>query len=168
MLRFHAIPPISSLRAPWATVAAVMLLALPACAPSAPAVDTDALAQQLVQLDDDWSAAAGARDIEAVAAFYAPDAVAYPPGAVVAVGYDAAKQVWAGYFADSTYAISWKTTSAEVAASGELGFTAGTYEDSYIGPDGTLIRGGGKYLCVWQRQADGSWKAVHDMWNTDS
>jgi len=35
-------------------------------------------------------------------------------------------------------------------------------------PDGTLIRGGGKYLCVWQRQADGSWKAVHDMWNTDS
>ncbi len=168
MIRFATDGVHPYLRAALATGAAALLLASAGCAPAAPAVDTDALAKQLIQLDDDWSAAAGARDIEAVAAFYAPDAVAYPPSAVVAVGYEAAKAVWAGYFADSTYAIAWKTTAAEVAASGELGFTAGTYEDSYMGPDGTLVQSTGKYLCVWQKQADGSWKAVHDMWNYDS
>jgi ketosteroid isomerase-like protein len=26
----------------------------------------------------------------------------------------------------------------------------------------------GKYLCTWEKQADGSWKAAHDMWNSDA
>jgi ketosteroid isomerase-like protein len=26
----------------------------------------------------------------------------------------------------------------------------------------------GKYVCIWAKQADGTWKAIHDIWNTDS
>ncbi len=140
------------------------------CAPKAAVVepvDTAALAQALTQLDDDWSAAAASRDAAAVGAFYATDAVAYPPGESVAIGQAAAQKVWAAYFADSTFAISWKTERAEVAKSGEMGFTAGTYEDSFRGPDGAMVLERGKYLCVWAKQADGSWKAVQDMWNLD-
>ena len=57
---------------------------------------------------------------------------------------------------------------AEVAKSGELGFTAGTYEDSFMGPDGKRVSEKGKYLCTWRKQKDGTWKATHDMWNTDA
>ena len=125
-------------------------------------------AKMLIKLDDDWSAAAGARDVDRVASFYAEDAIAYPPGEPAAVGRAAAKKVWATYFADPTFAISWKTLHAEVSKSGELGYTTGTYEASYKGPDGKPVAEKGKYLCTWKLQGDGTWKAIHDMWNTDA
>lgn len=129
---------------------------------------TGAAEQTLTQLDDEWSAAAVARDVEKVASFYAADAVAYPPGEPVARGQGAAKKVWATYFADPSFAISWKTEKAEVALSGELGITAGVYEASYKGADGKAVVEKGKYLCSWRLQKDGSWKATHDMWNADA
>ncbi len=144
------------------------LLLSTACAPAPAPVDTAALAAQLTQLDDAWSAAAATRNADSVASFYATDAVAYPPNMPVAVGRAAARDVWAGGFADSTYAISWTTTAARVAASGDMGFTAGTYQESYRGADGNPVTMTGKYLCVWAKQADGSWKATHDMWNADA
>ena len=151
--------------------ALLMLLVTTSCAPKAlpvEAIDTAALAKTLAQLDNDWSKAAATKDPAAVGAFYAADAVAYPPGAPVAIGQATAQKAWAAYFADSTFTISWTTNHAEVAKSGELGFTAGTYEDSFRGPDGAMVLEKGKYLCIWAKQADGSWKAVHDMWNTDA
>ncbi len=130
------------------------------------AADMDAKAKQLAKLDDDWSKAAATRDAERVAAFYAEDAIAYAPNEPAAAGRAAARKVWAAYFADPTFTISWKTTHAEV--DGDLGFTAGTYQDSFKGPDGKIVNEKGKYLCVWRKQKDGTWKAIHDMWNADS
>jgi ketosteroid isomerase-like protein len=130
------------------------------------AADMDAKAGALVKLDDEWAKAAAARDVERVASFYAEDAIAYPPNEPAAVGRAAAKKVWANYLSDPTFAISWKTTHAQV--TGDLGFTAGTYEDSFKGPDGKTVNETGKYVCVWKKQKDGSWKAIHDIWNSDS
>ena len=137
----------------------------PAAVP-APAQDSAAIGAILTKLDDDWSAAAATKDTEKVASYYADDAVAYAPNEPVAMGKDAAKKVWAAYFAAPNFVISWKTTHA--GATGDLGYTSGTYEDSFTGPDGKPVREVGKYLCVWKKQADGSWKAIHDMWNADA
>ena len=134
----------------------------------APAVDPEAVAKALTQLDDDWSKAAATRNADSVASFYAADAIAYPPNEPVAIGRPATKKVWASYFADSTFSISWKTEHAGVSKSGDLGFTAGTYEDSFRGHGGILITEKGKYVCTWAKQTDGTWKAIHDIWNTDS
>jgi ketosteroid isomerase-like protein len=123
-------------------------------------------AKTLVKLDDEWSAAAVAKDVERVASFYAEDAVAYPPNQPAAVGREAAKKVWADFLLDPSSTISWKTTRAGV--SGDLGYTTGTYKDSFKGPDGKMVEEVGKYVCVWKKQKDGSWKAIHDMWNADS
>ncbi len=128
--------------------------------------DDEASAKAITKLDDDWSAAAVARDVERVASFYADDAIAYPPNEPVALGKNAARAVWARFFEIPSFEISWKTTHAQV--TGDLGFTSGTYTDSFKGDDGALVKEQGKYLCVWKRQADGSWKAIHDMWNTDA
>jgi ketosteroid isomerase-like protein len=128
----------------------------------------DAKAKVLIKLDDDWSAAAATRDVDRVVSFYAEDAIAYPPNEPVAVGRAAAKKVWAAYFADPTFSISWKTLHAGVSESGELGFTPGTYQASFKGRDGKEASEKGKYLCTWKLQKDGTWKAIHDMWNTDA
>jgi uncharacterized protein (TIGR02246 family) len=146
--------------------AAVLLCAALVAVPVAFSGDMDANAKALAKLDDDWSAAAATRDAAKVASFYADDALAYPPNEPVAVGKAAAQKVWAAYFAEPSFKISWKTTHAEV--NGDLGFTSGSYEDSFKGPDGKLVQEKGKYLCVWKKQKDGSWKAIHDMWNADS
>lgn len=103
-----------------------------------------------------------------MASYYAADAIAYPPSAPIAIGQAAARQVWAAGFADSSYTISWKTDHASVGQSGDQGFTAGSYEESFRKADRTRVTQKGKYLCVWKRQADGTWQAFRDIWNTDS
>ena len=120
----------------------------------------------LAKLDADWSAAAATRDAKRVASFYAEDAVVCPPNEPAVVGRAAAEKAWAGFLADPTYNLSWKTTHAD--AAGTLGYTAGTYEESFTGPDGKKVAGKGKYLCVWRKETDGTWKAIHDMWNSDT
>lgn len=166
MIRVSMIKRRSALVSLLAALSASAVLLPVSSVPARASTEMSAEAKALAKLDDEWSAAAATRDAKRVAAFYAEDAIAYPPNEPMAVGKAAAEGVWAAYFADPTYNLSWKTTHAEV--TGALGYTAGTYEDSYQGADGKTVAGKGKYLCVWRKQGDGTWKAVHDMWNSDS
>lgn len=134
--------------------------------PIALAGDMSAGAKALAKLDDDWSKAAAARDADKVASYYAEDGMVYPPNAPVVTGRAAARELWAEALKDPSMSLSWKTLHAEV--TGNMGYTSGTYEASFKGPDGQPGTDKGKYLCVWKKQKDGSWKAVHDMWNSDA
>jgi ketosteroid isomerase-like protein len=126
----------------------------------------DPNAKALADLDKQWSDAAVARDVDKVASFYADDAVVYPPNEPMVTGRVAAREVWANMLKDPNFKISWNTLSAAVDS--KLGYTAGTYEDSYKDAAGKTINEKGKYLCVWRKGPDGKWKAIHDMWNADS
>lgn len=137
-------------------------------AASARADGIDAGAKALAKLDDEWARAAAAKDIERIASYYADDAIAYPPNEPAAVGRDAARKVWATMLSVPGFTISWKTTHAGMATSGDLGFTAGTYEAASQGADGKKVTASGKYVCTWRKGSDGSWKAIHDIWNADA
>jgi len=132
------------------------------------AADMDANAKALAKVDDNWSRAAATRDADRVASFYAEDAIVYPPNEPMAIGRAAAKKLWASYFADPSFSISWKAVHAGVSKTGDLGYTAGTYEDSFKGPDGKQVNEKGKYVTTWKKQKDGTWKATHDIWNSDA
>ncbi len=149
-----------------------LLLLLGLCAVLFPATrslaaEMSAEAKALVKLDDEWSASAGKRDLDLLVSFYAEDAMAYPPGEKVAVGRTAARAVWSG-IADPNYSLAWKANNAGVSASGELGFTAGSFVENIKGSDGKTTTATGKFLCVWKKQKDGKWKAIHDIWNYDA
>jgi ketosteroid isomerase-like protein len=120
-------------------------------------------AKSLAALDNEWSKAATAGDVEKVVSFYADDAVAYPPNEPVVNGQGSIKDAWAKMLADPKTKLSWTTTNAGV--DHNTGFTSGTYQ--VAGDDGSVVEKG-KYLCVWRKGADGKWKAIHDMWNSDS
>jgi len=147
-------------------LAAACAFAVLVSVPLALSAHIEANAKELAKLDEDWSKAAVARDAERVASYYAEDAIVYPPNEPAAVGRSTAKKVWATYFSDSSFAISWKPVHAEV--EGELGYTSGTFDNSFKGPDGKTAQVKGKYVCVWRKQKDGGWKVIHDIWNADS
>lgn len=122
---------------------------------------------EIVREDARWSGVAGTKDAAAVAAFYADDAVVYPPNSPMIVGRAGAERAWGEVFALPEGSISWSTVHSGMARAGDVGYTSGTYVMSFKGPDGKAVRDNGKFLCIWKRQADGSWKSIHDMWNTD-
>ncbi len=119
------------------------------------------------KLDDEWSKAAGAKDLEKTVSFYSDDTQILPPNSPVLQGKDAARAMWKSMFAVPGFGGGWKATKVEVAQSGDLGWTTGPYEITEVDAKGKPMTDKGKYLAVWKKQADGSWKCVADMFNTD-
>jgi ketosteroid isomerase-like protein len=125
----------------------------------------DAAAVQ--KADADWSAAAQAKQADAWVAFYADDAVVLPPNAEMATSKDALRKAITDLLALPGLSVSWQTTKAEAARSGELAYTYGTYELTSNDAKGRPTADRGKYTEVWKKQADGSWKCIVDMWSSD-
>jgi uncharacterized protein (TIGR02246 family) len=121
--------------------------------------------QAIRDLDEQWSKAAEAKDVDKTVSFYSDDAVVMPPNAPRATTKEAIRTIWKDLLTDAS--ISWKTKEVEVARSGDLAYSSGTYEVTLNDPTGTPVKDRGKYLEVWKKQADGTWKCVMDMWNSD-
>jgi hypothetical protein len=61
--------------------------------------------------------------------------------------------------------LTWRPVYAVVAGSMDLGFTVGEYIATGRGPSGAAVQRFGKYLTVWRRERDGTWKFVADGGN---
>lgn len=75
------------------------------------------------------------------------------PGRPPIVGADAIDYL--SMLSDTAYTLSWKPAHAEIAKSGDLGYTYGTY--LLILEDTTLT---GTYVNIWKKENDGEWKFV--------
>jgi len=62
--------------------------------------------------------------------------------------------------------LTWTPVKAEMAASGDLGYTFGNYVLKARDKNGNPVVHYGKYATVWKKQKDGSWKVVMDMGNS--
>ena len=65
----------------------------------------------------------------------------------------------------SNYTLDWSPRYAEVAKSGELGYTWGTYSLAYKDKNGEEQKSYGKYLNIWKKQANGNWRVAVDIGN---
>jgi uncharacterized protein (TIGR02246 family) len=133
---------------------------------ASPAADTK-IEQAVRDLDTRWSAAAGAKDLEKTVSFYSADAIVMPPNASAAATKEAIRNIWQGLLASPGLVISWKATKVEVAKSGDIGFVSGTYELTMNDAGGQPVNDHGKYVEIWEKQADGKWKCGADIWNSD-
>jgi ketosteroid isomerase-like protein len=61
---------------------------------------------------------------------------------------------------DSSYTLTWEPSSAQVAASGDLGYSYGIYN---LQLQDTMLQG--TYVSIWKKQKDGKWKFVLDTGN---
>lgn len=76
------------------------------------------------------------------------------------VGPDAIRSYFAAQGTSSS--LTWHPVYATIAGSLDLGFTIGEYIATGLGPSGAAVQRFGKYLTVWKRQRDGTWKFVVD------
>ena len=74
------------------------------------------------------------------------------------IGPKAAQEFYASQGGGTS--LSWRPVYADVAGSLDLGFTIGEYSITTRGATGAAVQRFGKYLAVWKRQPDGSWKFV--------
>ena len=133
---------------------------------AATAADTK-IEQTLRDLDAQWSAAAGAKDLDKTVSFYSDDAIVMPPNASAARTKEAIRKLWQDLIASLGFVISWKATKIELAKSGDLACLSGTYEFAMNDASGKPVNDHGKYVEVWEKQADGKWKCGTDIWNSD-
>jgi ketosteroid isomerase-like protein len=123
--------------------------------------------QALRDADEAWSKAAASKDLDKTVSYYSADASVLPPNAPIATTKEAIKKLWGDLLASPGLVISWKATKVEVAKSGDLGFVSGTYEITMNDASGEPTTDKGKYVEVWEKQADGNWKCGTDTWNSD-
>jgi ketosteroid isomerase-like protein len=135
-------------------------------AASKPAVDRPAEEKALRGTDLDWSAAAGKGDVDATVAFMADDGVTMSPNTPMSKGKEAIRKEWQALLALKDETISWEPTVVQVADSGELGFTTGTWKMSWTDDKKTKLEDHGKYLELWKRSG-GKWLCYYDMYSSD-
>ena len=121
----------------------------------------------LRKLDDEWSKAVGSRDVEKTLSYYTDDAVAMLPNIPTLTGKEPIRSLWKNMLDSSSFGGGWKPTKIEVARSGDLAYVSRTYEFTEKDDSGKPITDKGKYLEVWRKQIDGSWKCVAGMFNSD-
>ena len=123
--------------------------------------------KDLLGTDAAWLKAYQAKDVAEVVSFYAPEGAMLTQNRPILSGKDALTKFIAKSFTLQDYDIVWHPKKAEVAGSGELGYTIGSYEMSFRQPRGKLFFDKGKYLMVWKKQSDGAWKVLFDISNSD-
>ena len=139
----------------------------PSGSPSEKPRGTQPIEQLLRDLDAQWAKAAAAKDVEQTIAYYSDDAIVLPPNATSAATKEAIRNVWKDMLASPGLVITWKPTRVQIGKSGEMAWVSGTYELTINDAGGKPINDRGKYLEVWEQQADGTWKCRADMWNSD-
>jgi uncharacterized protein (TIGR02246 family) len=113
----------------------------------------------------DWSKASQARDLDKATSYYADDAIFFVNNGAMVKGKDAIKMAWKSELATPGPGLTFDTTYVEVARSGDIAYEHGTYDEKTEVAKGKVKDEKGKYVVVWKKQADGSWKAVADIDN---
>ncbi len=127
---------------------------------AAPAADPSVL----MEADRAFAKAVADGGVDAWVSWLAPDGAQIVPGAGEVRGPDAIRSLMA-YLDDPGSTLTWEPLRAEIATSGDLGWTTGTYESESMGADGRVRRGHGRYVTIWKKQADGRWKVAMDLGN---
>jgi ketosteroid isomerase-like protein len=96
----------------------------------------------------------------------APDAVMLGNGAAPVVGRVAIEK--AAGWSPRDYQLTWTPTDAMMSPSGDMGYTWGHYEGRSKDANGNPVETSGRYMTIWRKEADGSWKFVMDAGANDA
>jgi uncharacterized protein (TIGR02246 family) len=122
--------------------------------------DTHALKDNEARWNQEWAA----KDADKIMAHYADDAVLMAPGMEAAVGKDAIRKLLDGMLKDPALALKFQASTVEVAKSGDIGYTQGSYTLTATDPASKQpIKDNGSYVTTYRKGTDGSWKAVADI-----
>jgi ketosteroid isomerase-like protein len=94
------------------------------------------------------------------ASWFAEDGVALGNGQVPVIGRVAIEK--SANWLPQVYQLTWTPTDAQMGPSGDMGYTWGHFEGRSKDAAGNPVLTSGRYMTIWRKQADGSWKVVLD------
>lgn len=103
-------------------------------------------------------------DTTALSAMYTSDAIVLPPDSEMIVGREAIGAFWKATRDSGVQSAT--LTTIDVGTSGDIAYEIGKVSLAVRPPGKELTTAVAKYLVVWKRQADGSWKLHRDIWNS--
>ncbi len=105
--------------------------------------------------------------LDTLFSFFTDDAIVLPPGAPMARGKQESRAVFAALEAMPGYSLTWSASMADVGGVADLGYTIGTYHMAFQDPAGNPVEIDGKFMTVWKKQPDGTWRIAVDMFNAN-
>jgi uncharacterized protein (TIGR02246 family) len=149
---------------PTALMVAAVMVGSTGCG-GEPTVDLQTEEETIRALDRQWQAAVEEKDVQAAAAFFAPDGIAMPANGPMIVGREGIEMWFSEWLPVEEITNVFEPEVIEVAGSGDLAYDRGTYRFVMETPEGR-IEDVGKYVVVWKK-IDGEWRAVLDISNSD-
>jgi ketosteroid isomerase-like protein len=136
------------------------------CDPPPPqSVDLEAEAEAVLERGQQWNDAVIAKDLDAVMAFYAPEAVQMVAGRPVIEGHDAIRAWFQEWLPVPGIENVFVSDKVEVSIGGTMAVDRGTWKFVMETPEGP-VEDFGKYLIVWKK-IDGQWFAAADIGHSD-
>jgi uncharacterized protein (TIGR02246 family) len=105
-------------------------------------------------------------DAAGVAAHYTDDAALLPPHAARIDGREEIQGVWQALIDADVRDVT--MTMQEVDVFGDVANEVGAISATAPGEDGGRVQMAGKYVAVWKRGSDDSWRLHRDIWNFDA
>lgn len=118
----------------------------------------------LLAADQQWSTTT--KDLDKFVASFIPEGTMAFHGAPRIEGQGAIREAVGAMSKAPGFNLTWKATRAEVAASGDLGYTVGTYEMTMNNAAGLPATEKGKFVTTWKK-VNGTWKVADDIGNSD-
>ena len=137
---------------------------LSCAAPESRQIDIAKIRRSIVDVEAKFTAAFNRGDVAGVAALYTDDATLLPPNSETLQGRQAIQDFWTGGLRMGLKDVT--LTTVDVGGSDDTAYSIGKYTLN-IQPEGQEgMSDSGKYVVVWKRQADGTWKYHVDIWNS--
>ena len=119
-------------------------------------MDLEKVKQRIIDTDKEFCQMAQEKGVPAAFAAYADkNAVIYRDKTLPIEGRTSIEKAYAAFGSAN---LSWEPDFVEAAASGDLGYTLGSWV--FTAPDSTVSKG--FYISIWKKQSDGAWKYVFD------
>ncbi len=149
-------------------LSATIVVALAACAApadqaeQAPAVDLAAEAAAVEAVSMQWLQATEARDLEAVTALFAADAVFFDQTEGSTEGVEAIRaDIESSWAQNPDFALTWSTDAVQVSSAGDMAWERGSWTYDPDG-EGEAAAMNGEYVTVYKK-VDGAWKVASDI-----
>lgn len=122
---------------------------------------------ELIKVDREFSIMSVEKGIAAAFVSYAADsAMILRDNMHPIVGQNAIGDLWAN--TPDGAQLVWTPDFADIAASGDLGYTIGHWTYSVTDSSGETQSSKGRYVTIWKKQDDGNWKYVFDTGTSDT
>ena len=105
-------------------------------------------------------------DAAAAASYYDENAVILVSNMPMVKGRAGIEKMMAGWMQSGWKMKEFTNTTTSVEGAGDFAIQLGRYFQTFE-MDGKVMADTGKFVTVWRKQVDGSWKIAYDIWNTD-